>query len=66
MSLTNFQLLDLAKRMNVPLEEPYFKDECPLKLKTNVGYILNLEDEYDEDGEPNSGTHWVALSKHSR
>jgi hypothetical protein len=34
----------------------------PLKLKTNVGYILNhLEDEYDEDGEPNSGSHWVAL-----
>ena len=62
MSLTNFQLLDLAKRMNFPLEEPYFKDELPLKLKTNVGYILNhLEDEYDEDGEPNSGSHWVAL-----
>ena len=27
MSLTNFQLLDLAKRMNIPLESPYFKDE---------------------------------------
>ena len=43
MSLTNFQLLDLSKRMNFPLEEPYFKDELPLKLKTNVEYIVNLE-----------------------
>ena len=61
MSLTNFQLLDLAKRMSFPLEEPYFKDEIPLKLKTNVGYIINLEDEEDDFGEPNYGSHWVAL-----
>ena len=62
MSLTNFQLEDIAKRMGFPLEEPYFKDELPQKLKTNVGYIINLEDEIDEDsGEPNSGSHWVAL-----
>ena len=61
MSLTNYQLLDLGKRMNVPLESPYFKDELPLNLKSNVGYIINLEDEEDENGDPNTGSHWCAL-----
>ena len=61
MSLTNFQLMDLANRMGIPLKEPYFKDELPLKLETNVGYIINLESDEDEEGRPNLGSHWCAF-----
>ena len=37
--------------MNIPLESPYFKKEVPFKLKSNTGYIINLEDEEDENGD---------------
>jgi hypothetical protein len=58
--LTNFQLEDLAKRMNFPLEAVCFKDEIP-KLKFNKSYIINLENAEDEEGNPNQGSHWVCM-----
>lgn len=62
MSLTDTQLFTLAKRMSVPLEAVVFKSQlADMELKYNVGYIINLEDEYGEDGKPNSGTHYTAL-----
>jgi hypothetical protein len=63
MSLTNFQLIDLAKALKYNLERVCFKTElCEQKLKYNVGYIINIQDEIDKTtGEDNMGSHWVAL-----
>jgi hypothetical protein len=59
--LTNEQIEDLAKRMNFPLEGVYFKNELPRKLKYNTGYVINLQNSEDEDGNDNDGTHWTCL-----
>jgi len=61
MSLTDTQLKELAKKMGFNLESVCFKDELPYKVKSNTSYIINLENEFDEDGEPNSGTHWCCF-----
>ena len=62
MSLTNVEIETLAKKMRIPLEFVGYKDEllC-LKPKMNKAYIINLEDEFDEDGRRNDGSHWVSL-----
>ena len=59
--LTDVQLKELAVKMQFPLESVTFKDELPSKLKYNVGYIINLENELDDKGEPNSGSHWTCF-----
>jgi len=61
MSLTDVALRELCKRMEIPIADICFKDELPNKLEFNKAYIINLEDEYDEDGKKNGGTHWVCL-----
>jgi len=61
MSLTDTQLRDLSVAMEFPLAGVVFKDDMPKKLEFNKGYIINLEDEFDEDGKPNSGSHWTCL-----
>lgn len=58
MSLTDTQIKDLAKRMNVPLGGVFFKDEIP-KIEFNKSYFINMEDSVDEKGQLNPGTHWV-------
>jgi hypothetical protein len=60
MSLTDIQIKDLAKKMNVPLGGVYFKDEIP-KVQFNKSYFINMEDCEDEKGQLNPGTHWVFL-----
>ena len=59
--LTDKQVEELAGRMNIPLEGVYFKDKLPKDIKTNKTYIVNLQDSETDDGELNSGTHWVML-----
>lgn len=60
--LTNYQLRDLAKKMRIPLEGVYFKSQLKdMKLKPNRSYIINLEDEYDSEGERNEGSHYTAF-----
>ncbi len=61
MSLTDAQLRDLSERMNFPLADVCFKDDLPDKLEFNKGYIINLEDEFDEDGRRNGGSHWTCF-----
>jgi len=58
--LTDVQLIDLAQKMSIPLESVSFKDELP-KLKYNRSYIINLEDELDNEGLPNQGSHWTCF-----
>jgi hypothetical protein len=59
--LTNNQLEQLSIQMNIPLEAIIFKDQAPEKFKFNKAYIINLEDEYDEGGNLQSGSHWTCL-----
>jgi hypothetical protein len=58
--LTDVQLVSMAERMHIPLEGVYFKDDLP-KLKYNRAYIVNMMDEFSEEGVPNPGSHWVAF-----
>ena len=60
--LNNFQMLELAPKMGIPLKGVYFKDELKADdLEVGKSYVINLSDEKDEDGDQNLGTHWVAL-----
>ena len=60
--LNNFQMLELAPKMGIPLKGVYFKDELKADdLEVGKSYVINLSDEKDEDGDQNIGTHWVAL-----
>ena len=61
MSLTDSQIIDLSKRMNIPLAGVFFKDELIAPLEYNKAYIVNLQDSIDEDGNDNDGTHWTYL-----
>lgn len=60
--LNNFQILELAPKMSIPLKGVYFKDEIDVNdLEVGKSYVINLHDEKDENGEANGGSHWVAL-----
>lgn len=60
--LSDKQLHILAKRMHFPIAGCYWKDELqPADLKQGTNYIINLESEFDDDGNPNSGSHWTCL-----
>jgi len=62
MSLTDTQIWDLADRMEVPLVFCGFKDELnKKKLQYNKSYIINMEDEFDEDGQRNTGSHYTCF-----
>ena len=61
-SLTSDQIETLAKKMNIPLVFADFKDLLKYeKLQHNKFYIINMEDELDENGKPNSGSHWTCF-----
>jgi hypothetical protein len=61
-ALSNTQLFNLAKKMNIPLVFADFKDQLKYeKLQHNKFYIVNMEDELDENGKENSGSHWVCF-----
>jgi hypothetical protein len=59
MALTDTQLMNMAKRMNIPMAGVFFKDELPKKLETNKVYIINMENSLDDEGNENDGSHWV-------
>jgi hypothetical protein len=62
MALTDTQVWDLAERMNIPLVYCNFKNKLlNKKLQYNKFYILNLEDEHDENGEQNGGSHYTCF-----
>ena len=62
MALTNIQVEQLAQRMNIPLERCCFKSELEEEpLKYNPSYIINLEDEFDKNGERNDGSHYTCF-----
>ena len=57
--LTNFELLDIANKMNIDcIDGCYYKDELVLqKFKPNKAYVINLANSDDD----NDGTHWTCL-----
>ena len=60
--LTGDQVEDLAVKMDIPLVFVGFKDELAThKLQYNKSYIINMEDEFDDEGERNDGSHWTAF-----
>ena len=70
MSLSNFELQDIAKLNHIPLDMVVSKDELLLsenvyKFKSlpNWNIIINLQNLYDDNGNIQPGSHWVSLSK---
>lgn len=59
--LTDHQIIELSKKMNIPLGGVYFKDQMPEKLEVNKAYFVNLQDSENDDGDENEGTHWTFL-----
>lgn len=60
--LNNFQILELAPKMSIPLKGVYYKDELKLNdLEVGKSYVINLSDEKNENGEQNLGSHWTCL-----
>ena len=60
--LTGDQVEDLAVKMDIPLVFVGFKDGLARqKLQYNKSYIINLENEFDDEGERNEGSHFTAL-----
>ena len=58
--LTDVQLRSMAEKMRIPLETVCFKDQLP-PLKYNRAYIVNMQNELSEEGDDNTGSHWVAF-----
>ena len=56
--LTNFQLADHAKRLNLPLIAITNKDKLP-PYRRQGHYIFNLMDDEDHTGKNLPGSHWV-------
>jgi hypothetical protein len=60
--LTDTQIWDLADRMAIPLVFCDFKDKLSKeRLQYGKSYIINMENEFDEDGTPNKGSHYCAF-----
>jgi hypothetical protein len=60
--LSDTQIWDLAERMDVPLVFCNFKDRLEKKkLQYNKSYIINMENEFDENGERNEGSHYTCF-----
>ena len=59
--LSNIQLLDAAKKLNIPnFRGVFLRDELPKKPRRNECGILNLDDS------KGSGTHWVSFLKNGK
>ena len=60
--LSSSQVVDLAKKMNVPLVFCNFKDKLKsVKLEFNKSYIINMENAYSKDGKRNPGSHYTCF-----
>ena len=65
--LSDDQIYALAPRMGIPLEKVCYKDKLEDEpLEYNRSYVVNFDDEFDESGGLNQGSHWVCfqVNKH--
>ena len=59
--LSNFDIDLLVKKLGIKnFQGCFYKDKLK-EIKSNSSYILNLNSEFDENGNRNKGSHWVAL-----
>lgn len=59
--LSNFDVINLVEKMNIPnFKGCFYKDQLN-KVEPNSSYIINLNSELDEDGKISKGSHWVCL-----
>ena len=60
--ISDLQIVDLAKRMGIPLVFCDFKDKLEEeKLEFNKAYIINMENELDKEGKQHAGSHWTCF-----
>ena len=60
--LSNHEILVLVEKLNIPnFKGCYYKDTLK-KVEPNSSYIINLNSDYNEKNEGNTGSHWVAIS----
>ena len=55
--LSDKEIFQLAKMMNVPLEFCNYKDKLPQKLELNKGYIINMQSSTEDE----DGSHWTCF-----
>jgi hypothetical protein len=61
-ALSDVEMYDLARRMNVDLVFCSFKSNLAEEtLQYNKSYVVNLENKIDEDGIPNTGSHYTCF-----
>lgn len=58
--ITDIDLFKIAKKKKIPVNDIFMKD-CPSNKIKHGGYLINLQDSHDAEGNQNSGTHWVGL-----
>ena len=61
MTLSNHDLIRLARKYSIPLDSVVSKDMLD-RLPHEDNIIINLQDLFNDDGSTNGGTHWVTLS----
>lgn len=59
--LSNLDLLEAARKYKIKLGGVFSKDKIPIRLPSNAGYIINLENSVDSQGGQLPGSHWVAF-----
>lgn len=63
MSLSDYQIRVLAKRMSIPLETVCFKDKLVFEdFSVNKAYIINLDNSVDTRGAVQTGSHWTCFT----
>lgn len=64
--VSNHDLIRIARRQHIPLDAVISKDRLKARFKppssNDFNLIINLQDLYDEEGDLQPGTHWVALA----
>jgi hypothetical protein len=55
--LTNFQIIEAAERLKLPLRKVSFKDQLKQFIPETGAYVINM----DSSDSGQNGTHWVSL-----
>lgn len=58
---TNFQLLEMFSKLNIPLVGIFNRDELLHSKRRNGFYLINMEASNDENGDGEQGSHWVCF-----
>jgi len=59
-TITNFDIIDICRKLHVPLVGVFSKDKLPYHRKDGA-YVVNMQDDLDINGSLNQGSHWVCF-----